>query len=147
MKLYTLRLHGNDDLRKCLQQFAKNKNIRAGFIISCVGAVKVLRIRMAGATHDQKIIKEFKQEFEIVSLSGTIEAHDCHLHISAARSTGDVIGGHLKNGTIIDITAEIVIGEDESIVYLREFDPVSHFEELVVATRDRYSSTSTPTKP
>lgn len=43
---------------------------------------------------------------------------------------GKSFGGHLKEGTIIHPTAEIVIGEDETAVYTRELDEETGFPEL-----------------
>lgn len=59
MKIYTIRLRQNQDLRLELQKFAKQNDIQAGFIITCVGALKSLNIRMAGATNNNQIVKKF----------------------------------------------------------------------------------------
>jgi len=135
MKLFPIRLHKDQDLRQELQKFAAKEKINAGFIISCVGALKCLNIRLAGATTNKMIVKKLDEDFEIVSLTGTIIENDCHLHISVANSEGQVIGGHLKEGTIIGTTAEIVIGEDENVIHTRELDIDSGFEELVIRNR------------
>lgn len=55
-----------------------------------------------------------------------------HLHMSIADKDGKSFGGHLKEGTIVYPTAEIVIGEDETVVYTRELDEETGFSELVV---------------
>jgi len=132
MRLFTIRLRQNQDLRQGIQKFAAKEKIQAGFIISCVGALKSLNIRMAGATAGKMVVKKIDEDFEIVSLVGTLIENDCHLHISAANSQGGVIGGHLKEGTIVGTTAEIVIGCDENVIYTREPDENTGFEELVV---------------
>jgi len=135
MKLYTIRLHSGQDLRLELQEFARQNNIQAGFIITCVGALKCMNLRMAGATKENQTFKKFDEDFEIVSLVGTITSDDCHLHISGSNRDGVVIGGHLKTETIIGVTAEIVIGEDDNAVYRRVLDKVTGFEELVVEAK------------
>lgn len=135
MKLYTLRLHPNQDLRQELCSFAKQNNIQAGFIITCVGALRTMVVRMAGATPDNQVVNTYKQDFEIVSLVGTITGDDCHLHIAASKENGEVIGGHLKDGTILGVTSEVVIGEDEAVVYGRKMDKETGFEELEVMAR------------
>jgi len=135
MKLHTLRLHPGNDLRQSLQAFAAHHRIQAGFIITCVGALTCLHIRMAGATPDKQVVKKLAEEFEIVSLVGTLTADDCHLHISASDKEGAVWGGHLKEGTIVDVTAEVVIGEDEESLYTRVMDDETGFEELEVTPK------------
>jgi predicted DNA-binding protein with PD1-like motif len=131
MKLHTVRLRSGDELRSALQTFAKEHKISAGFIITCVGALQDLTVRLAGATSGNQPTKSFNESFEIVSLTGTITSEDCHLHISASDVNGDVHGGHLRSAKI-DITAEVVIGEDETAVYARVLDKETGFEELVV---------------
>ena len=55
---------------------------------------------------------DFKGNFEIVSLTGTVSTMDgefyCHLHLSAGDETGRVVGGHL-NKAVISATAELVV--------------------------------------
>ena len=135
MKLYTLRLHPKQDLRQELQKFAALNNIQAGFILTCVGALVRMNVRMAGATPDTQVVKELDEEFEIVSLVGTLTTDDCHLHVAGSNTEGVVIGGHLKNGSLVGVTAEIVIGEDENVVYQRVMDNETGFEELEVKKR------------
>ena len=128
MKTYAFRLQQNSDLRLEIQKFVKEKNIRAGAIITCVGNLTKAVIRMAGA----KKIKAYEGTFEIISLVGTIEINDCHLHIAIADNDGNVVGGHLKNGSIVGVTAEIVIGELKDTIFSREFDKATGYDELAV---------------
>jgi predicted DNA-binding protein with PD1-like motif len=116
------------DLRAEIDSFVKQQKIRAGIILTCVGNLQKAVIRMA----DEKIVKNFEETFEIVSLVGTVEIGNSHLHISISNAEGKTIGGHLKLGSIVGITAEIVIGELEGVSFKRELDPETGFEELVV---------------
>jgi len=136
MKIYTIRLHPNQDLRQELQKFAALNNIQAGFILTCVGALKCMNLRMAGTTTKNQIFKKFEEDFEIVSLVGTITANDCHLHVAGSNKDGITIGGHLKEHTRIGVTAEIVIGEDEKFIYQRIIDNETGFEELEIKKRE-----------
>ena len=43
-----------------------------------------------------------------------------------------MIGGHLKGEAIVDVTAEIVIGELENIVFTTEEDTRTGYKELRV---------------
>jgi predicted DNA-binding protein with PD1-like motif len=82
---------------------------------------------------DAKIVKEYDGSFEIVSLVGTMESGNSHLHISLSDKEGDVFGGHLKQGSIVGVTAEIVIGELENLEFTRTLDADTGYDELVVA--------------
>ena len=135
MRIYSTRLQTDADLRDALMQFAIKHKIRAGFIITCVGSLKVTVVRMAGATPENQTNRTFTEKVEIVSLVGTLTDEDCHLHISFSNNVGQVMGGHLKNGTIIDTTAEIVIGEDTLNEFVRIPDLVTGFPELEIQTR------------
>ena len=109
MKIHALRLKPEMDLKQELVNFTKEKNIQAGFIVSCVGSLKEANLRLA----DEEIIKTFKEKFEIVSLVGTLSQDGLHLHTSLSNKEGKTIGGHLKEGCIIYTTAEIIVGEEE----------------------------------
>lgn len=128
MKTHALRLLPGQDLKTELIRFTRDKNIRAGFIITCAGALEEARLRMA----DERVIKEFKEWFEIVSLSGTLCQDDVHIHISLSDKDGKMIGGHLKEGCIIRITAEIIIGESDEFELSRKIDESTGFPELQI---------------
>ena len=132
MKLFTLRLKQDQDLRVELLKFAKDNNIKAGSILTCVGALKPFVLRMAGATPDKQDIRTYEDKHEIVSLVGTLTGTDCHLHIALSSKEGQVVGGHLKDGSLVDLTAEVVIAEDDSVTYKREHDKDTGFTELVI---------------
>lgn len=132
MKTYTLRLTTGDLLRESIESFIKVQNIEAGGILACVGSLTHLVIRMA----DGKTVTEFHELFEIVSLVGTLGAGDLHLHIAAANNNGVVIGGHLKKGTVVGTTAEIVIFELGDVRYEREYDATTGYDELVVKSAE-----------
>ncbi len=135
MKLHTIRLRDKQDLRIELLRFAKENGIHAGSILTCVGGVQPALIRMAGASPKKQDIRTISDKHEIVSLVGTFSGDDCHLHIALSNSEGIVIGGHLKDGSLVSLTAEIVIAEDESSIYAREHDDDTGFTELTVKTR------------
>ncbi|NTW61134.1 DNA-binding protein [Candidatus Saccharibacteria bacterium] len=132
MKIYSLRLNPGQDLRVELVNFAKHNGIRAGSILTCVGSLKSVILRLAGATVENQNVRTYEDVYEIVSLVGTLTGDDCHIHISVSDKNGVVIGGHLKEGSLVDTTAEIVITEHEGVEYLRELDNNTGFPELVV---------------
>ena len=128
MKTHAFRIRPNQDLRSEIDRFAKEKNIKAGIVLTCVGNLTKAVLRMA----DAKKIKTCKGPLEIVSLVGTLEIGNSHLHISLSDVNGDVIGGHLKKGSIVGVTAEIVIGELEKKSFSRKFDKQTGYDELIV---------------
>lgn len=136
MKLYSVRLKPGQDLKKGLLAFAKENNIQAGSIVTCVGALELFDLRMAGATPGKQDIRHYDGAYEIVSLTGTLTGDDCHLHAALSDKEGKVVGGHLKGSSPVHITAEVVIAEDESAVYDREPDEETGFEELAVRARE-----------
>lgn len=132
MKTLTFRLKPGADLKSSIESVIKEHERKAGFIVTCVGGLEQATVRMAGAKPDAQDIRTFKGDFEIVSLVGTVSANGMHLHISFSGAEGAVHGGHLKDGTVIHPTAEIVIGYEESQEYTRGFDEETGFDELVV---------------
>jgi predicted DNA-binding protein with PD1-like motif len=56
--------------------------------------------------------------------------------MSISDSTGKTIGGHLLDGCKIYTTAEIVIGESSELVFKREKDGTTPWEELQVTRKD-----------
>ena len=74
--------------------------------------------------------KKANGHFEIVSLVGTVSINGSHLHMNVSDSTGATIGGHLLDSNLVYTTAEIVIGEDKQLVFTREKDGSTPWEEL-----------------
>jgi len=136
MKLHTFRIKPGNDLKLELEKFVKDNGIKAGFIITRVGGLSQATMRMAGAMPEKQDIQTYKGGYEITSLVGTVSVKGVHLHMSISDSEGKGFGGHLKEGTIIHPTAEIVIGEDEQVTYTRELDKETGFPELVVSDSD-----------
>ena len=128
MKTFAFRLFPRQDLKKELISFCINNKIQAGFILTCVGSLNRATLRLA----DENVVKNFEQQFEIVSLVGTLCQDGVHLHISLSDENGNTFGGHLMDGCLIYTTAEIVVGEIENAVFSRKADTVTRFRELVV---------------
>jgi predicted DNA-binding protein with PD1-like motif len=125
---YALRLKPGDDLRRSLEAFTAQHHLRAAYVATCVGSLKVAAIRFA----DQKETTILTGPFEIVSLTGTLSPDGPHLHISVSDANGRTFGGHLAEGSLVYTTAEVVIGELVGARFTREVDPATTFRELVV---------------
>ncbi len=132
MKTISFRLKPGSDLKESIKKIVTDNKIEAGFIVTCVGGLHQATVRMAGAKPEKQDIRTYEDDYEIVSLVGTVSVNGTHLHISFSNREGVVSGGHLKEGTIIHPTAEIVIGFDENTVFKRLHDPETGFTELVV---------------
>lgn len=132
MKTHAFRLRPGQDLRKEIDIFVKERGIKAGIVVSGVGSLQKAVLRMAGAKPGAEETKTFEGPFEIVSLVGTVEVGNRHLHIAISDREGNVFGGHLKEGSIVETTAEIVLGELEGITFRREFGKETGYDELVV---------------
>lgn len=127
-KTHALRLKPGQDLKKEILQFVKEKQIKAGWIGTCVGSLTNYNIRFA----NQPGGNSGTGHFEIVSLTGTVSVNGSHIHISVSDSTGRTIGGHLLDSNIVYTTAEIVIQSSEDFIFKREKDGSTEWEELQV---------------
>ncbi len=133
MLTYSFRLRPEQDLKKELDAFLQRNHIEAGAILTCVGSLTDVTLRLA----NQDRPSVWRGHFEIVSLMGTLSVHGSHLHVSVSDSTGQTIGGHLLEGCKIYTTAEIVIGVMPDVVFTREPDPVFGYRELVVRRKKK----------
>ncbi len=127
MQTHTFRLKPNQLLKESLENFVLEHDIKAGVVLSTVGSLSSATVRMADES-----IKTLDQNFEIVSLIGTLSIEGCHLHISLSAKNGTVIGGHLKDGCKIHTTAEIVLGEIQDRIFSRNMDENTGFKELTI---------------
>lgn len=134
MTTYSLRLPPGTELVSELIRFVAANKMKAASIATCVGGLEFAQLRMAGASEHKQDIRDYHGHFEIVSLVGTVTHNGCHLHMSMSDQEGLVFGGHLKKA-LVNPVAEIVIIDDESSTYSREFDPQSGFLELVIKKR------------
>ena len=99
------KLETGRDLLISLQEMA-NKENKVGYILSVVGNLSIARIQCPGKKQSTTI----KNTLEIISLNGTIDPNSCHLHISISDGNCNVWAGHLKEGTIILKTSDMLIG-------------------------------------
>jgi len=133
MKMIASRIDPGADLKQTIIQLVVSNQLTSAVILSASGSLSSARVRMAGAMPGQEDVRDYQGDFEIVSLTGTVtRSGQAHLHIAFSTREGAVFGGHLKEGTTVQTTVELVIGSDEGIVFNREPDPQTGFNELVV---------------
>jgi predicted DNA-binding protein with PD1-like motif len=128
LKVHAFRLKPGQDLRKEIESFVTKEKINAGYILTCVGSLTQTNIRYA----NQQAGTSLNGHFEIVSLTGTLSTNGNHLHISVSDSTGKTIGGHLLENNLVYTTAEIVVGESSNLLFTREKDGSTPWEELQI---------------
>lgn len=124
MKELAFRLQKGDDLKKSLMDASKDFS---SIVLSGVGCLDHLKLRLAKA----KDYLEVNDDFEIVSLTGTISNGKAHIHGSFSDVKGNVYGGHLCEGCIINTTCEVVLGILEEYETERVFDEKTGYDEIV----------------
>ena len=132
MRTIALRLRPGADLKAELLALAARERIRAGWMLTCVGSLSRFRLRLAGGTEHAT----WQGPFEIVALTGTLSQDGGHLHLAVADQQGRTIGGHLAEGCTVRTTAEVVVAADDRLLFAREHDPATGYDELVVRERD-----------
>jgi uncharacterized protein len=131
MRTLAIRLVPGHDLKQALVGLVARERIEAGYVLTCVGSLERLALRLAGAS------RRYAAEgpFEIVSLVGTLGQDGVHLHLSAAGADGRTVGGHLVDGCIVRTTAEVVLADDDRYHFGRAPDAQTGYDELVVTER------------
>jgi hypothetical protein len=133
MQTYSFRLRPGQDLKTELDKLVKQYRIEAGILLTCVGSLTDVVLRLA----NQENGTNWHGHFEIVSLVGTLSINGSHLHLAVSDSTGQTYGGHLLDGCKIYTTVELAIGILPDLVYAREPDPTFGYKELVVCKRNK----------
>lgn len=128
LSLHAFRLKPGQLLKEEIQKIVDEKQIKAGWISTCVGSLTQCNIRFANQPGESKA----NGHFEIVSLTGTVSINGSHLHIAISDSTGKTTGGHLLDSNIVYTTAEIVILYSSNVEFKREKDGTTDWEELQV---------------
>lgn len=124
---HCVRLTRGEDLMESIKKLCRQKNIRAGVILSGVGCILSGRVRDASGVN----IRRITEHCEIVSLNGTVSAERCHIHIALSREDLSTIGGHLCSGCIVNTTCELVIGQLPGIDFGAEDDSETGYRELI----------------
>lgn len=130
MKQLTFRLRPGQLFKEEIEK--RTKDVGAGVLLSVVGGLENAVLRMPKLLSGEHAVKDLKGSFEIVSGTGTISKDGCHIHISVSDKEGKCYGGHLKDGCVVRVTAEVVIGVFEDVVYKRIYDKDTGFDELEV---------------
>ena len=118
------RLDRGEEILEQVRVLALREQIKLAQV-SGLGAVGDFTVGVFHVEEQQYYANSFQGNYEIVSLTGTINTMDgefyTHLHMSAGDVQGRVFGGHL-NRAVISATCEMVITIIDGTVD-RRFDP------------------------
>lgn len=105
------RIDKGEEIVEQIKNIALQENIKLANI-QALGAIDHFTVGVFKTKEKKYYANTFDGNFEIVSLTGTINTmHDefyCHLHMSAGNDKGEVFGGHL-NEAIVSATCEMII--------------------------------------
>ncbi len=132
MKIHAFRLTKGMDLKKSIEDYVVENKIKSGVILSAVGCLYKVCLRCA----DGVTVKTIDKDYEIVSATGTLSMDGCHIHVSLSDVDLNTIGGHLKDNCLVNVTAEIVLGEFDEYEFSREYDESTGYKELKIKERN-----------
>ena len=106
-----VRMDKGEDIVEQVKNIALKEKIKLASI-SALGAINEFTVGVFKTNEKKYYANEFKGDFEIVSLTRTIntmnDEYYCHMHLSGGNDQGQVFGGHL-NKAIVSATCEMVI--------------------------------------
>lgn len=127
-EIITVRLKENLDIKKACEKLCEKHNINAGIILSSVGSVKEINIRKAdGISELHKV-----DNFEIISINGTLSKNRIHLHVSYVDNDMNIYAGHLLNNNIVNTTLELAILKLNDRVFKSAYDNNTGYKELII---------------
>lgn len=105
------RIDKGEEILEEIKEVAQKENIKLANI-NALGATNDFTVGVFNTSEKKYYANDFKGDFEIVSLTGTINTMNgefySHIHMSAGNGKGEVFGGHL-NRAIVSATCEMVI--------------------------------------
>ncbi len=105
------RMDKGEEILDKVKEIALKENIKLANI-NALGAVGEFTVGVFKTAEKKYYSNSFTGDFEIVSLTGTINTMNgefyTHLHMSAGDAEGKVFGGHL-NKAIVSATCEMII--------------------------------------
>ena len=105
------RMDKGEEILAQIKEIALKESIKSASV-TALGATNDFTVGVYKIDEKKYYANTFQGNFEIVSLTGTINTMDgafyTHLHMSAGNEKGEVFGGHL-NRAVISATCEMVI--------------------------------------
>lgn len=113
-----VRIDRGEEILEKIKEIALKEKIKLASI-SALGATNDFTVGVYKVDEKKYYSNSFKGNFEIVSLTGTINTMNnefyTHIHMSAGNDKGEVFGGHL-NRAIVSATCEMVIDVIDGVV-------------------------------
>ena len=110
-KTIVARIDKGEEILDKIKEIANKENIKLANI-NALGATNDFTVGVFKTDEKKYYSNNFTGDFEIVSLTGTINTMNgefySHIHMSAGNDKGEVFGGHL-NRAIVSATCEMVI--------------------------------------
>jgi uncharacterized protein len=135
MRMVVTRLRGGQDFKQSIEELVKAMDISAATVISAVGSLNTATLRMAFEKGETQDVRSLEGPLEIVSIMGNIGQSRTHLHMSVSDRYGRVVGGHVKEGCIVDTTLELVLAVEDNLVFAEEADATTGFDELSIQSK------------
>lgn len=112
------RIDKGEEILEKVKEIALKENIKLANI-NALGATNDFTVGVFKTKEKKYYSNNFSGDFEIVSLTGTINTMNgefySHLHFSAGNDKGEVFGGHL-NRAVVSATCEMVINIIDGVV-------------------------------
>ena len=112
------RIDRGEEILAAVKEIAGAEHIQLASV-SALGATNDFTVGVYNVDEKQYHANDFKGNFEIVSLTGTINTMDgefyTHLHMSAGDEKGQVFSGHL-NRAVVSAVCEMVITVIDGVV-------------------------------
>ena len=112
------RIDRGEEILAAVREIAGAEHIQLASV-SALGATNDFTVGVYNVDEKQYHANDFKGNFEIVSLTGTVNTMDgefyTHLHMSAGDEKGQVFGGHL-NRAVVSAVCEMVITVIDGVV-------------------------------
>ncbi len=110
-KTIVARIDKGEEILEQIKAIALKENIKLANI-NALGATNDFTVGVYNIDEKKYYANSFKVNFEIVSLTGTINTMNdefyTHIHMSCGNDKGEVFGGHL-NRAIVSATCEMII--------------------------------------
>jgi predicted DNA-binding protein with PD1-like motif len=118
------RLSEGEDLAEAIRKKVEESGIKAGIFV-LIGSLK----RVTLGYYNEGRYKSIRLDgpLEIASCMGNISVDTqgetvIHPHLVVANENGEAFGGHLMKGSLVGVTAELVIVEATGVSLKRAFD-------------------------
>lgn len=115
---YIVRIDRGEEILEQIRKIALTENIKLAKV-SALGATNDFTVGVYKINEKKYYANSFQGDYEIVSLTGTINTMNgefyTHIHMSAGNEKGEVFGGHL-NRAVVSATCEMIITQIEGSV-------------------------------